>query len=265
VLGVAAFVELVQRRDLEPAERLGGLKAWAIALAIASALAAPQYGYNKVTEGKAFLDGWYHRPTPDTQAVHADRLEVLDRRTLGFVLGFTPDIVRFPYSPSGISPTPRFWSALIATSFCDYFNYRFGPGKDPGGTLDARGTRVGGRVTSWAKASVASGIGIAAVVMTAWFVTLFRTLRRREVARPAVLLMPAVGLCGALYFAIQYPYDFEGVIKGHYFHFVCWPLYALFGASVGWLFRRLSTAPLGLACAALTVAPAVYSALCVFR
>jgi hypothetical protein len=265
VLAVGALIELVQRRDLPPRQWLKRTYPWLVAAMVALGLSAPQYAYNRHVYGKAMLDGWYNRPTADTTRAAAHRQELLDRRTLGYVFGFSTSIVQFPYFPAGIEPTPRFWSALIATSYCDYFMYQFGPSIDAGGSRQFRGRQVGGRVTAWAKSSVASGIGIAAIVISAWLYAAFATLRRREVARPVVLAMPALGVCGALYFAIQYPYDFEGVVKGHYFHFVSPPLYALFGAGVAWFWNRRWLRPIGVAGALLIAPPAVYSCLCVLR
>jgi hypothetical protein len=266
VLGLSGLLEWIQRRDLAPSKQAVRFGAWVLAGSLALGMAAPQYIYNREVYGKALLDGWYHRPTADTTRAASHRKELLDRRTLGFVFGFSTDIVRFPYSPSGIEPTPRFWSALIATSYCDYFNYRFNPPPRNGeGSFTVRGNPVSKRVTNWARASVASGIGIALLTVVGWLVVFWGTLKRRELARPAVLLMPAVGLCGALYFTTQYPYDFEGVVKGHYFHFVSPPLYAVFGASVAWLLRRRWFAPLGWVGVALLIPPAVYSTLCSLR
>lgn len=269
VLGVAAGLELVQRQAPSFGRRVLRLRAWVAAGVIALAMAMPQYVYNHNNYGKAVMDGWYKRPTADTIAAKAEQKVLLDRRSLGFVFGFTPEIFRFPYYPVGSYPTGRFWTILIASTYCDHFNFGFAPPYDRGGKigvpLNSIRTFIGANATKWARASIASGVVIALIVGVSWLIAMLRLLFRREVARPVALMMPALGLAGALYFAIQYPYDFEGVVKGHYLHFVSPPLYALFGLSVAFLLRHRALAPLGWIGAACVVAPGVYSTLCVFR
>jgi hypothetical protein len=263
LLAIAPLFELHLRADLAPALRVKRLGAWALAIGVAVVVASPQYVYNQRTYGKMVIDGWYKRPTADTTKVGAHRMEVLDRRTLGYFVGFTADIVRFPFAPSGVSPTPRFWPVLIASSFCDYQGYHFAPERDVGAPMVAQGTFVGRRAFHLARASVACGIVIALVTAAAWLVAAVRLWRRREVARTLVLLVPALGVLGQMYFATRYPYDFEGVVKGIYFHFVTLPLYALFGLGVAWVWRRAR--PLGLLSASLILPVALYTIACVWH
>ncbi len=265
VLAAGALLDLVQHPERALRKRVRRLGPWVAAASLALTIAAPQYVYNQREYGKALLDGWYRRPTVDTIKAAVHRQELLDRRTVGYVLGFNTDVVRFPYVPMGTEPAPRFWPTLIATSFSDYYNYRFGPTANDSRAVRVHLYTVARRAIFWGGGSVASGIGIAIVTVLGAGVILVRTLRRREVARPTVLLVPALGALGALYFAIQYPYDFEGVVKGHYLHFATFPLYAVFGASVSFLLRRRLSAPLGWLSIALLIFPAAYSALCVFK
>lgn len=265
VMGIGALLELWQSREASARQLFARTTPWLLAVAVASIVSAPQYVYNRVTYDNTFPDGWYRRPTPETKATGAQRKDVLDRRSLGFVFDFTPDVVRFAFYPSGITPTPRFWSVLIASSFSDYYGYRFGPESDAWGTVPVNQSRVGLRAATWAGASVASGIGIVLFSAVAGIVALLRSLTRREVARPTVLALPLLGLIGALYFAIQHPYDFEGVIKGHYLLFAMVPVFALFGGAVDWCLRRRWLVPVGGLGLLLLACPAVYTCICVFR
>jgi hypothetical protein len=235
-----------------------------VAAGIAIALASPQYLYNQRVYGKAFLDGWYQRPTADTVAVHAERLDLLDRRTAGFFLGLNADLTRYPYVPAGMKPVPRFFPQLIGSAFSDYFHYRFSPAVDGKSSL-RRGLGIYRYITAVARASQASGLVIAGVTVVTWFIAVYQTVRRREVARPLTLALPLLGLVGAAYFATQYPYEFEGVIKAHYYHFVTPPLYALYGVGAAWLLRQRFTRILGAGTCVCLIAPAAYSLLCIFR
>lgn len=265
-LGFGALLELVQRRDLPPSVRWQRTHAWLGAMGLSLALASPQYIHNKVVDGKAILNGWYKRPTSDLLRNGAFRLELSDRRTLGFLFDFNADVIRFPYYPSGLMPQARFWPTLIASSFADYYNYSFNRPIDSAGGMLANGRPVGrGVSTGSAQASVASGIGIAALAALGWLVAMVHMLFKREVARPVVLLLPALGVLGVLSLCVEYPYDFEGVVKGHYVHFASVPLYVTFGATVAWLMRRRNLAPLGWLAALLVVPPFFYSWICVMR
>ncbi|HYQ17175.1 MAG TPA: hypothetical protein VEQ58_15490, partial [Polyangiaceae bacterium] len=265
VIGAVGLLEFVQRQEPSFLQRTKRLGPWIAAGSLALCMTAPQYWYNQREYGKVFLDGWYRRPTAATIQVAAHKKELLDRRTLGYVFGFSTDIVTFPYMPMAVEPSSRFWSVLIATSYSDYFNYRFGPAPDKAGSIRVQLNTVARRSIFWGGASVASGIGIALVTVLGWVVMAWRAVERRSVARQAALLVPALGAVGAIYFATQYPYDFEGVVKAHYFHFVAFPLYAVYGASVAWLLRHRLLAPLGWLGVALLIFPAAYCALSVVK
>jgi 4-amino-4-deoxy-L-arabinose transferase-like glycosyltransferase len=266
VLACGALLELVQRRDLALRQRVARLPAWLAALALGLALASPQYIHNRIEHGRALLDGWHKRETAATIQAAAHRRDVLDRRTLGFVVGLTADVVRFPYHPLGTDPTARFWPTLIASTFCDYYNYSFNQPRDRAGSVFANGRAVGlGRTLQVAQASVSAGFGVALLAVVGWLVALVRLLRAREVVRPTVMLLPLLCTAGLLQMAIAYPFDFEGVVKGHYFHFASVPLYALFGLVVAWLLERRWLVPLGVLGVLLIIPPGVYTWLCVMR
>jgi hypothetical protein len=103
---------------------------------------------------------------------------------------------------------------------------------------------------------------IAGVSVLSWFAVLFRLLRRREIARPVVLLLPAVGALSLMSFVTQFPYDFEGVVKGIYFQFAATPLYAVFGTAVAWLLSVPKLMPVAIAAIVSLVPVAAYTTYC---
>lgn len=259
----APFFECLQRRAVHLRTVLDIARPWALAAGIALLGSGWLFVYNQVKYGKAFLDGWHMRPTADTIAAAAHNKPVLDRRTLGYFVGFTTDVVTFPYFPSGLEPQPRFWSVLIASSFVDYQSYKFAPERDVGASVRARGTLVGGRATELARGSVLGGILIALATVLGAAVAIPRMLAHREIARPLALGVPALAVLGQMSFATKFPYDFEGVVKGIYFHFSTLPLYFLFAATVVWLWRRPLLRPVAGIFALSILLPAAYTLYCV--
>ena len=67
---------------------------------------------------------------------------------------------------------------------------------------------------------------------------------------------------GQLLFAIEFPYDFEGVVKGVYFQFATLPLCALLGAVFGRLWRSRGPRLMAGALASLLVPVASYTTYC---
>jgi hypothetical protein len=262
---IAPLFELAQSVGLAQDETRARLRSWVLALTVAVVTCSGQYIYNRVVYGRTILDGWYQRPTADTEQVGATRIAMLDRRTPGYFLGFAADALQFPYYPSGVEPSPRFWPVLIASSFCDYYNYSFAPTIDSGSPLLANGRDVGARATLLGRASVTGGTALAIVCVVGWIAAFVGLVLRREVARPLALLVPALGLAGQMFFATKFPYDFEGVVKGIYFQFATLPLYALLGCVFAWLWswRALRIASVALATSIVPVA--TYTTYCVLH
>lgn len=86
------------------------------------------------------------------------------------------------------------------------------------------------------------GTLIGLVTAIVWFAAVRRLWRRRDDGEPdqrfALLLVPLIGLLGQLRFAIKYPNDDFGPIKGAYLQFFAPVLCALFGLGVAWMWRR---------------------------
>ena len=139
--------------------------------------------------------------------------------------------------PTGLKPNPRFFPVLIATTFNDYYIYGYS-----GGGRYGRRNWVSAAGVALGCLSVAGGTLIALVTTMAWFGAVRRLWRRRPDGEPdprfALLLVPLIGLLGQLHFAVKYPNDNFGPIKGAYFQFVAPVLCAMFGVGVAWMWRR---------------------------
>jgi hypothetical protein len=161
----------------------------------------------------------------------------VERRPLGFYLGWNLGIYLHPITPTGLKPDPRFFPVLIATTFNDYYVFSYSGGAKFYGRrwISAAGVTLG-------CLSVAGGTLIALVTVLAWFGAVRALWRRREDGEPdprfALLLAPLGALIGQLHFAIKYPNDNFGPIKGAYLQFIGPVLCALFGVGVAWMWRR---------------------------
>jgi len=168
------------------------------------------------------------------------KIPYLDRRPLGYFIGWSNDIYKSPYYPAAISPHSRFFPVVIASTFADYYNYGFA--KPPPRTIAhavANSRPLLLRALTWGRISVVSG-SFVAVIMLLTGIRCVRTLwRRRDTSRLLFLVAPLVGILGQLHFATHFALDIEGPVKGSYLQFACLPLCALFGLGVtGGIWRK---------------------------
>jgi hypothetical protein len=261
-VAAAALLDVVVSRDDQTRGRVRRAAPWLLSLALAAGISAGFYVHNQRAYGRMILDGWYQRPTESTKRVGAERIPLLDRRTLGFFLGWSPEVWRFPYYPSGVEPEPRFWSLIVASTFADYYNYGFGPAIDTGPQILANSAILGARTFALSCASAVAGTFIAAVTVAAWLIAAMRLLAAREAARLSLLVFSALAVAGQVSFAMRYPYDFEGVVKGIYLHFGSMPMYGLLGATAAWAWARRRARPLALLCWAAVFVVGLYSFYC---
>jgi hypothetical protein len=160
-----------------------------------------------------------------------------------------------------MTPHSRFWPVLVASTFADYYNYAFARyPKDA--QLIANSHPISRIAVNLGRASVIAGTVIALSTAIAWFLTAALLARRRDAARLVLAIAPAAAILGQLYFAIQYPFDDVGPIKGVYLQFASAPLFGLFGLSVSWLAQRRTTRPLAIAELFAVGAVAAYTIYC---
>ena len=88
------------------------------------------------------------------------------------------------------------------------------------------------------------GTVIVVPTVVATVALLRRTFRGADWGAFCLLLLPVVTIVLALHFAIKYPHDELGVIKGEYLQFSAAPLYAAFGIAVEWALARRRRWPL---------------------
>jgi hypothetical protein len=202
---------------------------------VLACLTGPFFVRNQLLYGKMSPTG-YDGALRQNQAVY-EGIPYFERRPLAFYVGWTPQIYVHPLVPTGLKPNARFFPVLIATTFNDYYIYGYSGGGKYGQRkwVSAAGVTLG-------CLSVAGGTLIALVTTMAWFGAVRRLWRRRPDGEPdprfALLIVPLIGLLGQLHFAVKYPNDDFGPIKGAYLQFVAPVLCAMFGVGVAWMWRR---------------------------
>lgn len=187
----------------------------------------------------------------------------LDRRTLGYVLGWTNDIFKEPYFPTAFRPHGRFWTQLVASTFVDNLNYGFASVR-PGvqATLSRLHRPLTETALAMSRISVVGGTIVALTVIGAWLVAARRAYRERSAGWLAMLAIPLAALIGQLHFAIQYPNDDYVPVKGPYMQFAALVLYPLYGMAIVWLWKRRRRRPLAVLAAAGAVLVCAYTLSC---
>jgi 4-amino-4-deoxy-L-arabinose transferase-like glycosyltransferase len=227
-VGVAALVDAFGARDLRSGARR--IAPFVAALAILLAATGWYFERNHRLYGKAFLSGF---DTRDHDAiVPIEHVPVWKRRSPGYVLGWTFDVVGNPRWPSGYQPSPRFFPTLVATTFCDYYRYGFAP------EADISRSRIAATTWTLARLSVAAGVYIAFLTAVAWLFALVAAWRHRRCGLLALLFAPAFAVAGQLAFAWKYAVDWQGPVKGVYVQFAALPMCALFALAVDECWRR---------------------------
>jgi F5/8 type C domain len=215
--------------------RAADLVSWAAMLAACLAVCGWYFARNVRDYGRPFVTSFdfsLHR-----LIAPYDEVPGLDRRTVGYFVGWDPAVQVWPFFPAGIQPYPRFFPVAIASTFTDYWNFSFS-GLDPaiatGMKEEANARPVSKELLSVARGAVLGGLAIFASVVIAWALAVRALFRQRDFGILAVTLVPAFTLAAALQFAALYPLDKYGVVKGIYMQFGSAPLYALFGLAVAW-------------------------------
>jgi 4-amino-4-deoxy-L-arabinose transferase-like glycosyltransferase len=224
---------LLPLKSVDWQTRLRSLTPWAATLAICVAIAGWFYMRN-VAQGHNLFDTSYEI-APDRMRHTAANTPYLHRRPVNFVAGWDWSIYWWPYWPSGTDPRARFFPVALASTFVDYYNHGFsGLHPDQQSALMANGRPMTARLVWLSRGAVFGGSVILLATLAAWAVCLLRTFQRRDWGLFPLLLIPLLATIVALAFAVRYPYDAHGVVKGVYIQFGAPPLYAMFGVSVGW-------------------------------
>jgi hypothetical protein len=238
-LGLTAALEFLFSREDWPT-RSSQLLSWAWMLVVCVGVCGWYFARNVRDYGRPFVTSF------DVKSQHwvvaeLQKVPYLERRTLAFVFGWDKSVPLFPYFPSAIEPRPYFFPVAVASTFVDYWNYSFS-GMDPFVAVpDWPGERLRPITPKLFRASqyaASGGIVIALGTVITWLGVVPRTFRRRDWGRVALLLIPLFTLVSALHFAINYPIDSYGVVKGIYMHFGAPPMYALFGLAVAWAAQK---------------------------
>jgi hypothetical protein len=223
------------------------LAPWCVAFVAFAMTSGWYFVRNQVHFGKPVLtsfDGW----EAFYMAAYRD-MPIVFRRPIEFAVGWSPEIYETPFYPSAALSRPRFFPILVASTFADYYNYGFAPRRPGQPSVAAAGKAMPAGVVTLARASVAGGTAVALVTLLAWFATVVASFRERAYDCVLLLLVPVAAVLGQLSFAIVYPYDLLGVVKGAYLQFASPPLAALFGIGTAWLagqgrLRLLAVLPL---------------------
>jgi hypothetical protein len=183
----------------------------------------------------------------------SNKVPYLLRRSAEFIWGWSPAVFYFPYYKSGVAPHPQFFPVAVASSFVDYYNYSFF-GIDHGAStpLHVNDGSLLPEVLRASQYSVLGGTVIFAASAVAWATAALTSLRRRAFAELCLLLVPPFMLLSALHYAVRYPVDHYGVVKGVYMQFGAPALFAAFGLAVSWSRKKPDRWPLfGLLLASL--------------
>ncbi len=219
--------------------RIKALAPWAATLVICLAISGWFYARNVPQYRNPFITSY--EVAPSWLGHSAANTPYLDRRSLGFVFAWGLSVYQDPYYPSGLQPNPRFFPVALASTFIDYYNYSFsglGPGQQVEGGLLANTRPLTARLVWLSRGAIAGGTVILLGTIVALAVCLRRTFQSGDCGMFSLLLAPMLATLIALYFAVKYPYDTHGVVKGVYIQFGAPPLYAMFGLAVDWARER---------------------------
>jgi hypothetical protein len=134
---------------------------------------------------------------------------------------------------------------LVASTFGDYYNYRYaGRPRDGEPTIVVNRRDISLRSLSIMRASILAGFVVAISTVSGAMVVAWRALLQRNGATLAVLGASAAAVGGQLAFAVRWPHDEYGPIKGTYLQFASGPLFLVFGGVCSWLWRRPAWRPL---------------------
>ena len=259
-VGIVTVVELFTlRRPLST--RISNALPWAGMLAVVVAMSAWYYSQNVRQYGTPFVTSF------DLSSQHwlvseSAKSSVVDRRSLGFFVGWDSDVYKSPYRPSGLGNTPRFFPVAIASSVVDYWRFGFAGFNESHGGVGRGAMKRVSDARDLSRLAMLGGTAIFIAMVFAWAAGMVHVLRRRDMGRLTLLLVPLMMLIAALQFATSCPVDNYGVIKSVYMMFAAPPLFALFGVAVDWARQRPTRWPLLVALCVSLVFVGWYTVTC---
>jgi hypothetical protein len=242
-VGSVALVELVMSRHSAWRDRSVRLLPWLAAAAMVVAVSGWYFARNVRNYRKPFLTSF--DLTERARMAEAEKVPYFSRRKAAFLLGWDRALYSSPYYPTASAGDAHFFEVAMASTFLDYYNYSFS-GLDPSSQTDLRanGRPVSPRLLTASRRAVVGGT-IVLLGAAAGFASGARTvLQRSNWGLLALLLIPFFTALFALHFAVKFPLDTSGVIKGVYMQFGAPPLYATYGLSVAWAQRKKERWPL---------------------
>jgi 4-amino-4-deoxy-L-arabinose transferase-like glycosyltransferase len=235
-LGLAALSDTIVPRG-SWRDRLVRGAPWVASLALMLALSGWYYQRNQRLWKQRFPTSF--NTTEIWKARPIQHIPPWDRRPADFYYGWQTSYFTHPYESEDKQVKVRFWPTLVASTFVDYYNYRFFPPPEKGEpSVKANWRQLPATGYRSSQLSYAGGIVLAATVAAAWCAILVLALRRREKLWLLALAVPALSVFALLRFAVHHPFDDYGVIKGNYCQFAAAPLFALTGVAFEWLWRR---------------------------
>jgi hypothetical protein len=268
-VGAAALLDVIGFDSTpSPPGRIRRLAWWGVTFSLMFAMAGSLYLRNLKLTGELtpspleHVAGW---DRDQYRATGAQDRPYWKRRSFDYFVGWNPAILTFPFFPTASGDSPRFWPVLLASTFVDHYNY--GLARDPdAGRLDdsvmVNGWPLRPAAIAAARVSLLAGCLLGLTTLVAWPFAARSLWRSRDLGRLAALLVPLFVLLGQLHFAVKFPVDREGVVKGAYLQLGAGPLCALLGCAVSWLWRRRWGRPLALLNLAAVLAVAAYLVLC---
>ena len=257
-LVIAVALEIARSPQPWPEALRARRRPFAVGALIVVGLAGWFYVRNEKLYGMLAPTG-YEGLVKASQAPY-EKIPYLQRRDPDFLLMWDPAVFVQPYAPAGTHPRPRFFSVLVASTFSDYYSYALAGWQD-GDRLEQIANRPVPLLAFYLSClSVIGGTLISALTVLAWFGALRWMRARPQDPRAVLLFLPLVALLGQIHFAIKYPNDNFGPIKGAYLQFVTPILSALFGLAVAWMWRRRAAGAVAALVALLMVV--VYIADC---
>jgi hypothetical protein len=260
VLGVVVVGQFLAEGHGGVVGRVRRLAPWLVGGLVLIATSGWYVVRNETLYDRAFLTSFDGQ---ESDLMAATRLiPVVFRRPPEFVTGWSGDIFAMPFYPSASLAHARFFPMLVASTFTDYYNHAFAPHRPASASFAVYDKPMPRSVLPASRASMAGGTWLAVLTVVGWVASAAVAWRRRAWDASLLLLVPMSALLGQLAFAIVYPHDWLGVVKGVYLQFAVPPLFGVLGLAVAWLAQRRLTAPLAWVSIAALAMVAWYTVYC---